>query len=48
MAPWKAGIHNVRFDVSAPAPAWRNLGFHAELRNVPAAPSESVTGERGK
>jgi hypothetical protein len=28
----QAGAHQVRFEVSAPDPAWRSFGFHAEAR----------------
>jgi hypothetical protein len=30
--PTSPGAHQVRFEVSAPEPAWRTFGFHAEAR----------------
>ena len=29
---YAGAVHRVRFEVSAPAPAWRNFGFHVEAR----------------
>jgi hypothetical protein len=30
--PTPAGTHTVRFEISSPAPSWRNLGIHVEAR----------------
>ena len=31
-ASWAGALHHVRFEISAPSPAWRTFGFHAEAR----------------